>query len=208
MRRSGIILLLLLLSIINYKKIYCDEINPVYSVTISMPERVIWSSKKVNVSISIVGMGSFELGAVGIQSDNDNILVNTYWLQQTVFGPEIFEEGPKIGPAEKKETLTNNVVLSLAPISMKEKMQQNIMGNFQITTKNITPSKYRLKVSLFIQSNGANYIYSDYVEYDVVTFWEKYSSNILTFIISFTSSVIFFEYKSRREKRIIGTRRR
>jgi hypothetical protein len=149
--------------------------TPVYSVTISMNERLIYGSQKINVTFSIIGMGNVSSGTAAIQSDAENILVNTYSLQSVIFGGgKNTTIGPIIGPPMNETTKSIWAVLSVSPEGLAEGQQQIINGQFQIDTDGVSLGTHRLKVAFLFQSENGNNGFEDTIEYTMIDVFAAY----------------------------------
>jgi hypothetical protein len=154
--------------------VYSQEPTPVYSVTTSMNERLIYGSQKINITFSIIGMGNVSSGTVAIQSDAINILENTYWLQSFIVGGENYTTSPKIGPVTTEEVKSLYGALSVPPVEFPKGQYQIINGQFQIDTDGVSLGTHRLKVAFLFQSENGNNGFEDKIEHTIVDVFAAY----------------------------------
>ena len=188
--------------------ILAEESTPTYSVTISMNEREVYGSQRVNISFSILGMGDIDSGFVTVTSDTDNILVNEFGVIASVLlGSETISsaefEFPPIEGIEIKATSTGIPIVS---VEVPTGARLHMYGWVTIDTNGTSSGSHRLKVTFLAQSNNENYLFEDSIEYRIIGFFEAYPiyQYLIPAGISFVTTVIVLaitEYLRRRKRK-------
>ena len=185
-----------------------EESKPLYSVTMSMNKREIYGSQRVNVEFSILGMGSVSFCSVSVYSDQNNILVNDFWVRYYVVEGDNITASRQFGPVEAEETKGVTAWKSISSIEVPPSTQLFMVGEFAIDTDEISLGSHRLRVVFLAQSNNENYLFEDSIEYRMISYLEEYPlfqylipagiSFVVALLVAFLPSYLR-ERKKRRE---------
>jgi len=170
-RKMGKCLLIILSSLIfsNFMLITARASNdPTYAVSAHITRTRIFGSKNVTVGYSITGMGRFDYGAVIIESDIENILINTYNFKQGVYSNLTLRVIDEINLANMSNVLVSNWMIVTRYYEGPADDTHHLTGTFIITTKDMPSGMYSITVLFVIRNFGENYIFRDTIEYEII----------------------------------------
>ena len=146
----------------NFNFCCAEPVSLNYALILSMPEKVRMEGN-YKVGFTVIGLGNFTSASLIFQSDEENIIIDSYESQVEIHKFNESNEIKKVRYLEKYSGKEENQYLSILIEGQSCKLNERILikGIFEINSNKLSDGTYNLKGSFIAVNNEGSYLVED-----------------------------------------------